>query len=102
MTMSTKEEAHTAGPWQSREDRTVAANGVPLLRCYTGRNAEANARLIAAAPELLAAGEAILNYARLDEILSDKSRHDDSVFGIRLADLRAIRAAIARATGAAK
>ena len=51
-----KQATHTPGPWEARSDRTVAAEGLPLLRCYAGRNEEANARLIAAAPELLAAG----------------------------------------------
>lgn len=44
---------HTPGPWEARADRTVAAGGTPLLRCYAGRNEVANARLAAAAPDLL-------------------------------------------------
>lgn len=46
---------HTPGPYEHRADRTVAANGTPLARCYAGRNAAANGQLFAAAPELLEA-----------------------------------------------
>jgi len=60
-------------------------------------SSEADARLIAAAPDLLAAGRRVLNYAVLDTILADETRHDDSVFAIRLGDLRNLAAAIARA-----
>jgi hypothetical protein len=38
----------TPGPWDARKDRTVAADGVPLFRCYADRNETANAALIVA------------------------------------------------------
>ena len=60
---------------------------------------KANADLFAAAPEMLEAGKRLLNYATLEEILTNASRHDDSVFGIRLGDLRTLAAAIAKVEG---
>jgi hypothetical protein len=48
----------TPGPWEAhrhtggQKGLTVEASGLPLLKMYSGRNEEANARLIAAAPEL--------------------------------------------------
>jgi len=44
---------HTPGPWTPRADRTVVADGVPILRFYANRNEHANARLVSMAPELL-------------------------------------------------
>jgi len=61
---------YTAGPWEAREDRTVAAAGTPLLRCYAGRNEEANARLVAAAPDLVDASVKAAN-ALADFVSSD-------------------------------
>jgi hypothetical protein len=46
------EQKHTAGPYEYCADRTIAADGVPLARCYADRNAAANGPLFAAAPEL--------------------------------------------------
>lgn len=62
------------------------------------KQAKANARLIASAPELLEAGRAILNYAAMDEWL-DKPGGDAEAWGVRKGDLRKLRAAIAKATG---
>lgn len=63
-------------------------------------NTEANARLISAAPDLLEAARRVLDYATLEGILADRTRHDNSVFGIRIGDLRALAAAIAKAEAA--
>lgn len=59
---------HTQGPWQvhySLANKNLASvtdrNREPIAPCV-GENAEANARLIAAAPELLAALKAIADY----------------------------------------
>jgi len=119
---------HTPGPWEivrhmgfgfegaEEVDNTecqmgfAGPNGERV--CWFGQSAnyeategdepsEANARLIAAAPDLLEAGNKVLNYATLDGILSDESRHADSVFAIRLGDLRELRSAIAKAEGRA-
>lgn len=51
---------HTAGPWHFRPDRTIAAAGVPLMRCYADRNEVGNGPLAAAAPELLESLRAVL------------------------------------------
>jgi len=104
---------HTSGPWSidwnvSRldiyggDERTVVAS---IRRSTLSEGidsaARSNGRLISAAPDLLEAGNKVLNYATLDGILSDESRHADSVFAIRLGDLRELRAAIAKAEGRA-
>ncbi|OYW47629.1 MAG: hypothetical protein B7Z36_02360 [Novosphingobium sp. 12-63-9] len=87
------EQKHTPGPWVARDDRTIAANGVPLLRCYAGRNEKANARVIAAAPELLEVlQEAVAQYGKPGgpwNVPSDPGGWLDRA-----------RQAIARATGA--
>ena len=103
---------HTPGPWRvfngtdvfPDDDDTEGTRHI--ADCNMGNNissaeAKANACLIAAAPDLLEAGNKVLNYATLDGILSDESRHADSVFAIRLGDLRELRAAIAKAEGRA-
>ncbi len=60
------EQKHTPGPWVSAPQRTntliVAANGTRVAESYgvTDEEPRANARLIAAAPELLAALKEIL------------------------------------------
>lgn len=51
---------HTPGPYEYRSDRTIAANGVPVARCYAGRNEVANGSLFAASSELLAALKAMV------------------------------------------
>jgi hypothetical protein len=63
---------HTPGPWTDMSDRTVNdASGTPLLRCYAGRNEWANAQLVAAAPDLLAALTSVREFVRgqLDIVL---------------------------------
>ncbi len=49
---------HTSGPWiaertGTRKTLIIKASGTPILRMYAGRNEDADARLIAAAPKLL-------------------------------------------------
>lgn len=90
---------HTQGPWEARSDRTVAAAGVPLLRCYVGRNEEANARLVAAAPGTLAAAREARDFLRA--YFGPVSSDDPA--GWSDADARTVHnqldAAIAQATG---
>ena len=90
---------HTPGPWevaQYADDVTMIENRAPTGYGYSltqvarilpvSESAEANARLIAAAPDLLAALQELL----ADKYLSDPINRD------RMANARA---AIARATG---
>jgi hypothetical protein len=114
---------HTPTPWEAIEVRTQCGRAFrigagEMLKAGEGaciiyddypgnpdNERSANAALIVHAvnslPALVKALEAILDYATLDDVLSDATKHDDSVFGIRLGDLRAARAALAsRKTGA--
>jgi len=79
--------AATEGPWQARADRTVAANGVPLLRGYADRNSAFNMPFIAASrelvPQLLTDLEAerakvarlVLGFGQLDKAASEVARY---------------------------
>jgi len=90
---------HTKGPWYVARPKEAARNGSPILATSEsvgvyfahGSNGEANARLIAAAPDLLAALLRLVgNHADLGEIdLSTEER----------AALDQCRAAIAKANG---
>jgi hypothetical protein len=90
--------AHTPGPWEHDEsgglvpgshEWHVYANSAPVgKRLPAICDSEANARLIAAAPELLAA---------LQLILDDYDNGYDTVLQFKAVD--ATRAAIAKATG---
>ncbi|WP_445394246.1 hypothetical protein [Stenotrophomonas maltophilia] len=90
---------HTPGPWQLAEKYNCkdvrAVDGPYVADCNASaaidwRTKEANARLIAAAPDLLAV-------ARLVDDVADRIGHEpDSAFG-QLGG--AARAAIAKATG---
>lgn len=89
--MSTK---HTPGPWHVGEKTGMAVFSDEQLladcTCAYGMaytEAKANARLIAAAPDLLSALNAIINHPA----------HEDPLSGRKVI---AARAAIARATGA--
>lgn len=97
---------HTPGPWayEPTNGAIYFADGdvEPIIAGINQDNtseeqADADGRLIAAAPDLVAAGSRILNYATLGDILSDASRHPNDVFAIRIGDLRALRDAIAKA-----
>lgn len=93
--------AHTPGPWIVEDDKhgiLVLAEGAGLSVSVTipGRKItaedKANARLIAAAPELLAA---------LEEITAGLDESSDTMPLIRGAEVKAARAAIAKARGKA-
>ena len=102
-TMSTK---HTPGPWYLEEhyltvqvnDEEVDFHGNPIKFIIARANDTANARLIAAAPELLDICESIL--AKVAAAMP--ARHDDlTAVSVTFtgADLARLRAAIAKATG---
>ncbi|MEQ9634636.1 MAG: hypothetical protein RLW68_00980 [Devosia marina] len=119
----TEKQTHTPGPWEVCNGTDVYPvgdlkarhfiadcdpDGAPLENDGEHHNtdatyaeAKANARLIAQAPAMLSAAKGVLNYATLDDILSNPKRHENEVFGIRLGDLRKLRDAIAAATGEA-
>ena len=115
---------HTEGEWRveagttlvwgacNADDPSTRGMGYPIAECRitpAGRWAEgpdasegeANARLIAAALDMLAAGRRVLDYAVLDRMLVDPAHDDNCAFGIRLGDLRALAAALAKAEGRA-
>lgn len=93
--MSTK---HTPGPWIAHEDAIFQEKPhgevSPLIcdtingRKFTGEERGANARLIAAAPELLDALQSLLARVSSD-IIANQCWHEEQ---------RAARAAIAKAT----
>lgn len=99
---------HTPGPWRPCEETmvrvVVADNGRWIADCdFEGPPSEsdANARLIAAAPDLLAALEDAA--ASLDTILGDPRMDAAMLSGDRYGRrkvLEAARAAIAKATAA--
>jgi hypothetical protein len=61
--MTTKKAQHTPGPWVKLPgDLTVGARGCTVAEVIPQNTAEANASLIAAAPDLLAALQALLPY----------------------------------------
>lgn len=83
--------SHTPGPWFSREDTGVIFDscGTPIQTSGT-RGLEqyrANARLIAAAPELVRAAKNVLEW------FSEMESHEDQ------AVLDTLREAVAKATG---
>jgi hypothetical protein len=106
--------AFTKGPWEIDNDyrpgmswnrHIVSAENPDVRICFlthsNGKNPDqdaANARLIAAAPELCDAVESVLNYAVMDDFLDGKS-HENLVFGIRKSDLLKLRSALAKAKG---
>ncbi len=92
---------HTPGPWSATEasGHVVDAGGAPVAVTAGLANGpwateyRANARLIAAAPDLLEALIAITNQL---ERIGDTREHKDGAF------IRDARAAIAKATGSAE
>ena len=84
---------HTPGPYEYRADRTIAASGVPLARCYANRNESGNGPLFAAAPELLEA----LEYAVRQ--LADGDNPELDEYGDEIDPFERARAAIAKAEG---
>jgi hypothetical protein len=97
-----RETTHTAGPWTVRATLLGGAlgysfkvdmpNGTTLLQCGGHENQEANARLIAAAPELLEALDYFHQFAELND------DGEDEKFTTML---KKARAAIAKAKGGA-
>ena len=86
---------HTQGPWQVRYSlanknlaSVTARNREPIAPCV-GENAEANARLIAAAPDLLAALKSITDY--------DEGSSEEGTYGSEV--MERCRAAISKAEG---
>lgn len=106
-------EKHTPGPWKvaKRQRYTidvvvpaVSKNtiGYTIAQVSTAGEGEANARLIAAAPDLLAALEAaIVPLIRLGDFIGNNDAGGASGLGPfdRCAIIRQARAAIAKATG---
>ena len=94
--------AHTPGPWAqdvygSINDKTGNTIRVEGLALSSGSEAKANARLIAAAPELL---EALKEYIAAGE--NSVTATDDVAAMIRFGEAdKAARSAIAKATGVA-
>lgn len=93
--------AHTAGPWQTQgwvptwayipvhdAEHNLVASLYPNARGYRRNHVAANARLIAAAPDLLAAAQRALNYIE----------NVEGEFDIQLDSGDMLRAAIAKAT----
>jgi hypothetical protein len=94
---------HTAGPWEVT--RPSVMNGVQIIRCYDypmtsetictmpqrGKGRTANARLIAASPDLLEAAKSIIEWT------NEEGRIDDKVLLIHIRN--AARAALAKAEG---
>ncbi len=91
--MATEVGRHTAGPWEARDDRTVAAGGVPLLRFYAGRNEKANARLVSAAPELMGVFVKVAN-ALADYVSSDADSLTLELASSLLAEMDSITARV--------
>ena len=89
---------HTKGPWEARADWIVGFNGTlhiaTIPRAFDGDYSEANALLIAAAPDLLAACKAVMNNANHIDCDAEKKRY---IIGQKEFEL--IDAALAKAEG---
>ncbi len=90
---------HTQGPWHVNgfscitNGKKTLANVTPAGEFYTYKEAEANAYLIASAPDLLEAGQEAMNY--LDDLAIDLDGHDEEI-------LAAIRLKLSEAIAKAK
>lgn len=87
---------HTPGPWIVQGDTYVTVNSLIIAHCKQAGNttleeAQANARLIAAAPELLEALEDLIGYA--------EHRFGDNDYYKNHGCMNKARAAIAKARG---
>ncbi len=103
--------AHTPGPWELNDLSVESASEGKWIACADSRMGndlfedQANARLIAAAPELLEALEALVSKLKLilpaiDGALVMESIHGRPYTGPNLADeLKQAEAAIAKAKG---
>lgn len=101
---------HTSGKWQSvrwcdsfKVEAVERTPGLPMVSDVGVVTDEADARLIAAAPDLLGAGKSLLSVLR-DECSFPADADDDHIYdsmGSHMAEVYfATRAAIAKATGA--
>lgn len=92
---------HTPGPWKRIGVTVEAPNHIHIATCvhssWARLQAVANARLIAAAPELLAAARSVV--AKWDETLADYPGAEP-ILGWP-AEIDKLRAAIAKAKGKA-
>ena len=95
----------TPGPWQIAEDafqrphpRHAFIHLGSAANFVSGHIGEANARLIAAAPELLDAAECGLEWA-IDAANECTLPKDQAVFDNAMRDVRRIEAALAKARG---
>jgi hypothetical protein len=110
--MTTTNATHTPGPWELTQYGAVVRKDYGSQAVVYTNNGEscingaANARLIASAPDLLAALKDILDYAYAEEEqLAHLANHEPDVYGDAHAAcqgaIRIARAAIARAEGGA-
>jgi len=107
------ETKHTPGPWKVEEYNSATLRGaigifsadstIPIVHSPMGESlaeADANARLIAAAPELLAAAEkASALIKHLIKVCQNNGLTGDSAEDVQCDWLQHINAAIAKATG---
>lgn len=92
---------HTPGPWTYVgfgvvQPLSPQANGQKITTQCFGPDSEANARLIAAAPDLLAACHALMRA----EVMQTEGKRDGATMGQISLAIDAARAAIAKAKGA--
>ncbi len=97
---------HTPGPWTSYGDqapqRIVDARSRDVATVHCSLPVwEANARLIAAAPEMLSALQGIAKALEANPKLRDVLIYSEGTHGDRLYPFDAVSAAIAKATGGA-
>ena len=85
---------HTPGPWWIAGTATIRAGQDAWIASIKWRNREANARLIAAAPEMLAALRKAITYV---ELCCDETDGEEAAEAKH--DLDGARAAIAKAEG---
>ena len=85
--------SHTPGPWHFVGGNQIRSDKHQIARVWMMRDGEGadNARLIAAAPDLLAA---------LQAIVTSLAEHDDEGMIEHTAQMENARSAIAKATGA--
>jgi len=88
----TDETKNTAGPWAWHGDELLSPAEFVMATTKGNRPSDNDARLIAAAPDLLEALQKALNYLQ----------NTEEEFGITLDSADACRAAIAKAEGCSK
>ena len=99
---------HTPGPWREWDDGIRGSNGESVCRVYavtgdTGKRhgrgvSDYNARLIAAAPELLEALRCLTGYAESEWRKTTGGRMNGGT-SVPIEHVKMARAAIAKATG---